>query len=179
MSITETLLAGQVTRYHANPFLNRVNQTNGDHTWGVMALLWHLFRDRLDDYSATMTRALFHDVGEKRAGDLPFPAKSREPKMAEMHASFETDCRLRILGLSKEEQLSVYDRDALKFCDKLESLLFIAQFSHSRSAEDFDGVEPAIVLLSSMVGDLDVWEQVELEINPFLRKKLDTCITPF
>lgn len=105
-------MAGQVRRYHTWPVRQ---QTVGEHTWHVMRLYCRLFgspRPEVWEY------LLYHDAPEVEAGDIPFHAKRRNPRLKA--ASDEScDAEAVHLGINWPE-LTVLERVRFKLCDLLE-----------------------------------------------------------
>src|ERR1035438_1054365 len=78
--MADSRFAGDVVRYHTWPCIQR--QTNAAHTWHIMRIYFQLFGPMPP---ATSTHILWHDAGELKTGDSPFPVKSHNPKLkAEM-----------------------------------------------------------------------------------------------
>ena len=74
--------ATQVTRYHSHPALARLNQTTGDHTAGMLAMLYHLNPTP----SAMLVKSIiYHDNPELFGGDLSYPLKRAHPEFAAQH----------------------------------------------------------------------------------------------
>ncbi len=111
--------SGKVVRYHANPWLSIFQQTDADHAWGCAALLCYLHPNpRAELVAAT----IYHDCGERWAGDVPFPFKLEDPETAERHAQVEykmaAEHGIPQYDLTDEEKLWI------KFVDRLEAYLF-------------------------------------------------------
>jgi len=69
-NIVDLYEAGKVRRWHTMRAVDP--QTNADHSWGVAFLILLQWPDA----SANLIKAaLFHDLGERWAGDIPGPAK--------------------------------------------------------------------------------------------------------
>jgi 5'-deoxynucleotidase YfbR-like HD superfamily hydrolase len=112
--------SGFVQRYHTNPAMAWAGQTNGQHQWGVAALLCALFPDRIT--LPLLWEALHHDAGEMQTCDMSFPAKQAYPQVASVLAEAEADSRWR-MGIDKAA-LTFDEAAMLKLCDRLESVLF-------------------------------------------------------
>lgn len=112
-------LAGKVVRYHTNAMLQ--GQTLADHQWGVTVLLNHLFPDCSKQL---LMACLTHDVGEYRAGDLPYGFKKSEQglKLSQDHAIIESE--LAKADGWEQYELTVIEQQQLQFCDRLEALLY-------------------------------------------------------
>ena len=115
----DLIRSGLVRRWHANPDLAHSGETNGHHQWVVASLVLALHPD---PSPALVREALWHDVGELRAGDLSAPFKDANPEFAGAHAKYEREARSDICGVIW------LDRDEarwLKFCDRLAAYLWM------------------------------------------------------
>jgi hypothetical protein len=112
--------SGFVARYHTNPQMAWAGQTNGHHQWGVVALLMALFPDEMN--LALVWEALHHDAGEMGVCDMSYPAKRKHRGAAEAVAEAEVNERID-MGVPKAVLLP-REVEMLKFCDRLESMLF-------------------------------------------------------
>ena len=112
--------AGQVARYHCNPEMSLFRQTNADHQWGCVALILMMHKNP----SVCLLRAAaFHDVGEMKAGDLPYTVKIENPEHATAHD--ELEYRMSAEMGAHRPPLNQSEKDWLKFVDRLESYLFM------------------------------------------------------
>jgi 5'-deoxynucleotidase YfbR-like HD superfamily hydrolase len=118
--IVEAWSAGRVKRYHIEP--THTTQNVADHSFGVAAIVTILW-----PYSSAelLRAAIFHDIAEKRTGDMPGPVKKANPELKKLMDAAEFDV---ILGMGfvkhHESQLSEEDRKKLKTADHLEALLY-------------------------------------------------------
>jgi hypothetical protein len=116
----ESYHAGQVVRYHSNPRIARLGQSDGEHSWGVAIIIDQLHPDPSRDL---LRAALRHDGGEMYAGDLSHPFKQANPEFAEQHRKIEAEAAtaigLRLPNLTPDEQ------DWLALADRLESILYV------------------------------------------------------
>jgi hypothetical protein len=116
----ESYHAGQVVRYHSNPRIARLGQSDGEHSWGVAIIIDQLHPDPSRDL---LRAALRHDGGEMYAGDLSQPFKQANPEFAEQHRKIEAEAAtaigLRLPHLTPEEQ------DWLVLADRLEAVLYV------------------------------------------------------
>lgn len=117
MDIVKAYRSGLVQRYHQNPDLARIGQTNSAHQWGVALFILSLHPNPSANLVAA---ALTHDVGEIDVGDLSGPFKRREVEFANRHRDIETHARESIIGFL-EPELTEDDHRWLDFCDKLEA----------------------------------------------------------
>lgn len=96
-------LAGSVKRYHTWPTLQQ--QTNADHTYHVLRIYSQLFGAPSPEVTQYI---IWHDAGEIRTGDLPYPVKSQNPAVKASILALEKDAISSmggiIVGLSEEEQ---------------------------------------------------------------------------
>ena len=77
---------GQTVRYHTNPVMSRLHQTDADHSWGVAMIILSLHPNPSRNLVA---QAVVHDCGEKWAGDLSYPFKRMYPQVGHAHADAE------------------------------------------------------------------------------------------
>lgn len=119
--IAQNWLAHRTQRYHTSPHLARLGQSNAEHAHGVASIIALLNPEA----SAQLLRAaLWHDTGERWAGDLPAPFKEEFPDIARQHRWAEKRLALRAAPL--EPMLSPTEEDWLKMADSLEAILFAA-----------------------------------------------------
>jgi 5'-deoxynucleotidase len=119
VNLPELHATGQVRRYHAHPRLSVHGQTVADHAWGVAAIISLLHPA---PSAELLSAAIWHDAGERWAGDLPYPAKCAEPAMATAHAAVEA--RLAAANGVPQCKLSEIEARWLRFADRLESVLW-------------------------------------------------------
>jgi 5'-deoxynucleotidase len=122
MSLAQVYMAGGVQRYHTNPRMARLGQTNADHQGRCVHLLLALHPDP----SVALIRAVaLHDLGERWAGDLPAPFKKAQPEIAAAHAEAELEFAFRAMGWRVLDDLSRDDLRWLKLVDGLEAWAFM------------------------------------------------------
>ncbi len=80
--------AGQVTRYHTWPRIRE--QSTGEHTWQVIRILLALWPDAPRH---VLTYVVFHDVEEVATGDVPYPLKKENPRLAAEYGDMEVSVR--------------------------------------------------------------------------------------
>ena len=152
-NLKEIYTAGRVTRYHAEPILNLFCQTDADHTWGCLALLYLLNPAPSD---ALVRNVLWHDVGERWTGDSPGPAKHRYPELRDLLHKIETHA-LNEQGIVLPD-LTEEEGKWLKLVDSLESHLWMTMHDPKAAQnEGFQNQWNAIVKLSEQLG---VTEQI-------------------
>jgi len=148
--------SGKVLRYHSNPVMARLFQTDADHAWGCAALLFVLHPSPSLEL---IKAAIFHDSGERWAGDMPAPAKWKNPKLAEDHATVEKE-------LADEKGIPTFELDEeeenwLKFVDRLEShLLAFTLKPHMIREEGFPKQQTIIYQKAEELGCLEQLNEV-------------------
>lgn len=111
---------GAVRRYHTWPTLNV--QTNADHTWNVMRIWWQLFGPLSSEES---TYVIWHDVGEIRSGDLPFPVKRDHPALKDICGVIEAEALVGMFGRNPMKGVSTAEiKFKAKFCEMIEMCEF-------------------------------------------------------
>lgn len=114
--------AANVRRWHANPHMAHLPQTNGDHQGRAVQLLF-LFHP---SPSIALVRAVaLHDVGERWAGDLSADFKRDNPEIAAAHAEIEARYRADALGVDILAGLDPEDLRWLKLVDRLEAYAYM------------------------------------------------------
>ena len=142
-------LAGKVTRFHTNTTLQ--GQTLADHQWGTAVLMQYLFPEASKEL---ILACLTHDVGEYRAGDLPYTFKTSQAglEVSKQHSLIEAD-------LAKQDgwvnyALTTAEQRQLSFCDRLEALLYAHTKYQSRvPTKWFDEEMQLMGLYRSISGD--------------------------
>lgn len=114
-------LAGDVKRYHTWPVLQP--QSVAEHSWNVARIvvaIWPFASQQL------LQEALFHDVGEIRSGDAPFPVKAENPDLKATMDRIEDAARLDMLawGVPRRSRniLKPMEHVVLKVADMLEMM---------------------------------------------------------
>lgn len=108
-------LAGQVVRYHTWPMLHR--QTNAEHTWQVLRVYYLMFGAPRPEVT---TFILWHDAGELKSGDLPFPIKATNPVLKQEISRIEADAVQAMGGVN--HLTDVRERVRVKLCDLIEMM---------------------------------------------------------
>lgn len=120
MSNVRTLHStGQTVRYHTNPVMSRLHQTNADHTWGVAMIILALHPNPSRNLLA---QTIVHDCGEKWAGDLSYPFKKMYPEIGAAHADAEK--QLALDHKVPQFELTSEESEWLRFADRLECHLY-------------------------------------------------------
>lgn len=110
--LTDIRLAGQVVRYHTWPTHQR--QTVADHSWNVLRIYQQIWVLTVP----VTVYILYHDCGEIKLGDLPFPVKQTD-------VDFKLICeRIERVALKDMEielpQLSAVEKKQVKIADLIE-----------------------------------------------------------
>lgn len=122
MTLAQVYVSGNVRRYHANPDMAHLGQTNADHQGRCVQLLLGLHASP----SVELIKAVaHHDVGEMYASDLSGPFKAGHPALAEAHALIEQEYLRNMLGCDPVDGLANSDLWWLNFVDKLEAYCFM------------------------------------------------------
>ena len=164
--------AGEVLRYHAWQVLRA--QSVAEHTWQVLRIFYQIF-DQLPEEIAV--NVLWHDAGELRIGDLPFPVKSQNPDLKAVCDRLEEETVAIMAG--SLPRLDSLDRNRIKLCDLLE----MVEFGNDEVMRGNQFAQPIVVdcikaAASLPIGDGD-WQAVfdylersgQLSVNTQLRIK--------
>lgn len=81
---TDTRLAGQVKRYHTWPCITE--QNIAEHTWDVLRIMYFIWTYLPPPVAK---HVMFHDCGELRTGDLPYPIKRLHPPVKKLMDELE------------------------------------------------------------------------------------------
>ena len=122
MSFARLYISGNVRRYHANPAMAHLGQSNADHQGRCVQLLLALHPG---PSVALIDAVAHHDVGEVDACDLSGPFKALHPELAASHALIEADYLCATVGRDVMSGLHVVDKWWLGFIDKLEAFCFM------------------------------------------------------
>lgn len=115
---SDPFMAGQLQRYHTWPVLHR--QTLAEHQWGVSRILLQIWPDAPKE---VVQYALFHDMGEIRTGDLPFPVKQDCPELVPLLDVLEEktrDTMTKLWYLPTQPKLPLEQKAVVKLCDMIE-----------------------------------------------------------
>lgn len=134
MTIAQVYVSGNVRRYHANPAMAHLGQTNADHQGRCVQLLLALHPG---PSVALIWAVAHHDVGERWAGDLPAPFKTAAPEIAADHAAIEAEFAEVAMGWRVLDDLSREDLRWLHLVDRLEAWAFMR--THAPGERDADG----------------------------------------
>lgn len=112
--LTNSYLAGRVERYHTWPTVHR--QTVGEHTWQCLRIYWQIFGPPAPEVT---TYLIWHDAGELRTGDPPFPQKARNPVLKAAYDTME-HAAVKSMGGPAHAVLPDQERIRCKIVDLLE-----------------------------------------------------------
>jgi hypothetical protein len=110
--------AGRITRYHTWPRIQQ--QSNGEHSWQLQRILLAIWPDVPREI---LVHAITHDIGEIATGDLPFPAKARDPELKKKIDEAERSAHLRMClpwTLPGPSKLSEEETATFKYAEFIE-----------------------------------------------------------
>lgn len=108
-------MSGLVTRYHTWPTLT--TQSVAEHCWGVL----RIYMETFGHVQPNVTRYIvYHDAGELRVGDPPFPVKLENRDFSDAHKRVEKLALVEMLGGRGLPDLTVGEATRVKFCDLAE-----------------------------------------------------------
>lgn len=113
--LTNPRWAGEVERYHTWPVHRR--QSVGAHTWQVMRIYWQIWGPMSAPIS---THLLWHDAGELKAGDLPFPVKANDQVLKAAIDGIEDQALFEMAGKGARPYLTKQETMQVKVCDLIE-----------------------------------------------------------
>lgn len=114
LSLESVFIAGGVSRFHLYPF----RQSVAAHSWGVAMILYRTVKNPSPEL---IKAALAHDLGEIVTGDIPAPAKWRNPELKHVMEDMEEKA---IAAMGLETDLSSDELYRLKNADMLEGMRF-------------------------------------------------------
>lgn len=143
----DLIRSGLVRRWHMNPDMAHSGETNAQHQWMVVSLILAL---NPQASRALLIEALWHDVGELRAGDLSAPFKRENPAIAMDHAVFEFQARREICG---SFDLTAQETLWLKMVDQLAAYLWmLIRAPHLAQRLDWMGDHDRVVSIADALG---------------------------
>lgn len=83
--------AGKVTRFHTWERLR--DQSVGEHSWQVMRILLAIWPEVPRHM---LVHTMYHDVGERVTGDIPYPVKAERPELKGIMDALEEDALLQM-----------------------------------------------------------------------------------
>ena len=163
MTLARIYHSGNVRRYHANPAMAHLGQTNADHQGRcVQLLLW------LNPVATPeLIRAVaHHDVGERYAGDLPEPFKKAQPEVAAAHAETEASFRAGMFGDDPLDLIDDRGHRWLRLVDSLEAYAFMV--THAPRQRSRDGWPEARKSIVALAWQLSAHGTVAASVEEFL-----------
>jgi len=152
---------GQTVRYHTNPVMARLHQTDADHSWGVAMIIMALHPNPSRNL---LGMAIAHDSGEKWAGDLSYPFKRMYPDIGRLHAAAEYELALR--HKIPQFELTLEEAKWLRMADRLECHLY-AEIFHRWVVKQPDWVKQHDDILE-MAKELGINQDIfEAQVNLF------------
>lgn len=152
---------GQTVRYHTNPVMARLHQTDADHSWGVAMIILKLHPNPSRNLIA---QAIVHDSGEKWAGDLSYPFKKMYPEIGLEHVYAEK--QLALDHKIPQYELTSEEQTWLRLADRLECHLY-AEIFHPWVVKQPDWVKQHELIIE-MAKDLGINQDIfEPQINLF------------
>jgi 5'-deoxynucleotidase YfbR-like HD superfamily hydrolase len=123
MRLYDVIRAGRVTRWHSNPDLAHIRETDAEHQWMVSVILLAIYPHRSPlDLLPLLIAGIVHDTGEL-IGDLPLDFKLRCPDVAAAHSDEEAKVRQE---LGTDYFLRPGEAAWLKLADRLSALVHVA-----------------------------------------------------
>lgn len=109
--------AGKVTRFHTWERLR--DQSVGEHSWQVMRILLAIWPEVP---RTILVHTMYHDVGERVTGDMPYPVKAERPILKNIMDRMEEDALLQMepWGVRPTGSLSPLERAAFKLAEFIE-----------------------------------------------------------
>ena len=152
---------GQTVRYHTNPVMARLHQTDADHSWGVAMIILALHPNPSRNL---LGQAIAHDSGEKWAGDLSYPFKRMFPEIKKLHNKAEKELALH--HKIPQFELTLEEAKWLRFADRLECHLY-AEIFHPWVVKQPDWVAQH-KLIEEMAIELGINQDIfEAQVNLF------------
>ena len=112
--------AGYVTRYHTWPRIR--DQTVAEHTWNLLRIILAI----QPHASPELLRwTMFHDVGERVTGDVPFPVKREHPELKRALDKMEHEALLQMAttwGAVAGIQITDEEANLLKLAEFIEMM---------------------------------------------------------
>jgi HD containing hydrolase-like enzyme len=159
--------AGLIKRYHTWPTIT--TQTVGEHTWQVLRIYWQIFGPLPPEIS---TYILWHDAGELKTGDSPFPLKHDNPNLKKSLDWLEDEAVVS-MGGPVSYKLEPVDNVRCKICDLIEMLEYGLDetMMGNRFAQPI--VNDIARGITELLGQLDGMDQER--VKSYLDKRTPKC----
>lgn len=152
--IIEAWRGGHTMRFHTRPSMQH---SVGQHSHGVAVLIAMFY---VSPSVELLKAALFHDLAERRVGDLPYYTKRDNPALKTLHHMLE-ESESRVMGVHVE--LSPADLRRLKFFDMLELLLhsvYHLELGNTIAKETIENALKALVNMGGPGEDGREWDEL-------------------
>jgi 5'-deoxynucleotidase YfbR-like HD superfamily hydrolase len=106
-------LAGEIPRYHTWPHLR--TQSIGEHTWQLLRILLAIYPNMPREM---MVHVMYHDLGETKTGDAPYPIKKDNPILKSEMDRIEVEA-LGEMGVYLPPLVPL-DKSVMKYAELLE-----------------------------------------------------------
>lgn len=144
-SLTDTLEATLVRKWHQNPRLAHTGDTVGSHSGRVALIILHFWPDASADL---LRAALYHDLAESIVGDLGPTAKALVPEHRAAEAAVAVKHGWHV-------DLSAQDRERLDLADKLDAYWW-ADWNHETVANsEWDAAAYSLAEMAERMGVRD------------------------
>jgi len=140
-----------VRRWHTQPTMHHLCQTNADHVAGMMALGIMIWPDMSRDL---MMAILTHDAAESVTGDMPWGGKQLCPELADAMAYAEVSVAV-VCGWNNETTTDT-EYHMLKFLDRLEPFRYVTMHApHFLDQQDWMDAREWLIDRAFRFGVLD------------------------
>lgn len=112
--------AGRVTRYHTWERIRE--QSVGEHTWQLLRIILAIHPQVSREL---LIFAMFHDIGERVTGDVPFPVKREHPEVKVAFDRMEHEAQLQMAtswGVSAGIKVPHEELTTLKLAEFIEMM---------------------------------------------------------
>jgi hypothetical protein len=99
--------AGKVTRYHTWERIR--DQSVGEHTWQLLRIILAVHPHASPEL---LRWTMFHDVGERVTGDVPFPVKREHPEVKRAFDAMEQEALLQMTPWGAIAGITITDEEA-------------------------------------------------------------------
>lgn len=112
--------AGKISRYHTWERIR--DQSVGEHTWQLLRIILAVHRHASPEL---LRWTMFHDVGERVTGDVPFPVKRENPELKRALDKMEHETLLQMAttwGAVAGIQITDEEANLLKLAEFIEMM---------------------------------------------------------